>query len=197
MLVTDDRLLGDRDLVTVCRDAEAGGVTSIQVRLKHVQSRHMLSQVRAVMHAVRIPVLVNDRLDVAVAAGAAGVHLGPDDLPVPLARRIVPVGFWLGASVGQEAEVPGGAAADYWGIGPVRRTSTKSDAGDAIGVSGFERLCRSSSPNQPCVAIGGIRPEDVAPLLGAGAVGVAVGSGILASDDVHAAAAKYRGALPP
>ncbi len=197
MLVTDDRLLGDRDLATICRAAEAGGVTSIQVRLKLLESRHMLAQVRAVMDAVRIPVFVNDRLDVAMAAGAAGVHLGPDDLPVPLARRIVPVGFWLGASVGTETEVPGGAVADYWGIGPVRRTSTKPGAGDAIGVSGFERLCRSSSPNQPCVAIGGIRPEDVAPLLGAGAAGVAVGSGILASDDVQAAAARYRGALPP
>jgi len=195
MLVTDDHLLGDRDLVTICRAAEAGGVTSIQIRLKLEEPRSMLSLVRAVMDAVRIPVVVNDRLDVAVAAGAAGVHLGPDDLPVTLARRIVPVGFWIGASVGTEAEVPGGAAADYWGIGPVRRTSTKSGAGDPLGVSGFERLARSSSPSQPCVAIGGVRPEDVAPMFGAGAAGVAVASGILAAEDVQAAAARYRRAI--
>jgi len=196
MLVTDDRLLGDRDLALICRAAEAGGVTSIQVRLKLLDSRHMLAQVRAVMDAVRIPVFVNDRLDVAMAAGAAGVHLGPDDLPVALACRIVQVGFWIGASVGTDAEVPGGAEADYWGIGPVRRTSTKSGAGDALGVSGFERLCRWSSPSQACVAIGGVQPEDVAPLFGAGAAGVAVASGILASGDIQAAAAQYRGAVP-
>ncbi|NNG17808.1 MAG: thiamine phosphate synthase, partial [Gemmatimonadales bacterium] len=151
MLVTDDRLLGDRDLVEVCQAAEQGGVTSIQLRLKWVESRRLLALARDVSTAIGIPLLVNDRIDVALAAGVAGAHLGPDDLPLVLARRIVPAGFWLGGSVGSEAEVPGGAEADYWGIGPVRATSTKSDAGAALGVEGFERVRRSSAPSRPCV----------------------------------------------
>ena len=81
------------------------------------------------MQALRIPVLVNDRPDVAIAAGAAGVHLGPDDMPVALARRIAPPGFVVGASVGSEARGRRGWEADYWGIGPWRATATKEDAG--------------------------------------------------------------------
>lgn len=196
MLVTDDRLLEDRDLIEVCRAAEAGGVTSIQLRLKRLESRRLVALARAVQTAVRVPVLVNDRVDVALAAGVAGAHLGPDDLPIALARRIVPAGFWLGGSVGTDAEIPGGAEADYWGIGPVRATSTKSDAGAALGVEGFERLCRSSPPLRPCVAVGGVQPEDVAALFTAGAAGVAVASGILGAGDVTAAAARYRDSIP-
>lgn len=195
MLVTDDDLLSDRDLVETCLAAEAGGATSIQVRLKRMESRLLVSRVRAVMAAVQIPVFVNDRLDVAMAATAAGVHLGPDDLPVALARRIVPRQFWIGASVGTEAEIAGGLEADYWGVGPVRTTATKSGAGEAIGTAGFARLCRLAHP-RPCIAIGGIRPEDVPPLIEAGAAGVAIASGILAQDDVLAAAARYRRHLP-
>jgi thiamine-phosphate pyrophosphorylase len=196
MLVTDDRLLEDRDVVEVCQAAEEGGVTSIQLRLKRVESRRLLALARAVRTAIRIPLLVNDRIDVALAAGVAGAHLGPDDLPIAQARRIVPAGFWLGGSVGTESEIPGGAEADYWGIGPVRATSTKLDAGAALGVEGFERLCRSSAPLRPCVAIGGVQPEDVEALLAAGAAGVAVASGILDADDVMTAAARYRDVIP-
>lgn len=196
MLVTDDRLLEDRDLLEVCQAAEAGGVTSIQLRLKRVASRRLLTLARAVRTAIQIPLLVNDRVDVALAAGAAGAHLGPDDLPLAQARRFVPAGFWLGGSVGTESEVPGGAEADYWGIGPVRATSTKSDAGATIGIEGFARLRNLSDPLCPCVAIGGVQPEDVGALLAAGAAGVAVASGILDADDVMAAAARYRAAIP-
>jgi thiamine-phosphate pyrophosphorylase len=196
MLVTDDRLLEDRDLVEACQAAEEGGVTSIQLRLKRVEYRRLLALARAVRTAIRIPLLVNDRVDVALAAGVAGAHLGPDDLPIAQARRFVPAGFWLGGSVGTESEIPGGAEADYWGVGPVRATSTKSDAGAALGVEGFERLRRSSAPLRPCVAIGGIQPEDVGALFAAGAAGVAVASGILDADDVMAAAARYRDAIP-
>lgn len=196
MLVTDDRLVGDRDLVELCLAAEAGGVTSIQLRLKHLGSRRLLALARALRRAVRVPLLVNDRVDVALAAGADGAHLGPDDLAIAWARRIVPGGFWLGGSVGTEAEVSGAAEADYWGLGPVRATSTKENAGMALGVEGFERLARLSAVTRPCVAIGGIRPDDVGPLFAAGAGGVAVASGILGADDVQAAAERYRDAIP-
>ena len=150
------------------------------------------------MAALPVPVLLNDRLDVALAAGAAGVHLGPDDLPIWMARSAVPRGFLIGASVGDEElaagelEVVGGRwqGADYWGVGPLRVTTTKADAGAALGIEGFREIV-ALARGLPCIAIGGLRPEDVAAVRGAGGVGVAVASGILGEADVEAAARRY------
>lgn len=192
MLVTDDELLGGRDLITVCRAAVRGGVTSVQLRLKRLPPRELLACARELVLALPVPVLVNDRLDVALAAGAAGVHLGPDDLPVRLARRIVPDGFLIGASVGHSGEAATARGADYWGVGPWRATPTKADAGPALGADGF-RAVLSAAEGIPGVAIGGIRPADVEVVLAAGGVGVAVISGILGEADVERAAARYRG----
>jgi thiamine-phosphate pyrophosphorylase len=194
MLVTDDRLAAGRDLVALARAAERGGVTSVQVRLKQAPPREQTALARALVAALRIPVLVNDRPDVAVAAGAAGVHLGPDDLPVALARRVVPPGNMLGASAGSPAEAAAAAGADYWGVGPWRTTDTKADAGDALGPEGFGRIVRLGN-GKPCIAIGGVRPDDVPAVLAAGGAGVGVVSGILGADDVEAAARRYARAL--
>src|SRR5215208_757506 len=118
MLVTDDRLRRGRDLVQVALSAQRGGITSVQLRLKHTPPRELAAMVHSLVAALDVPVLVNDRPDVAIAAGAAGVHLGPDDLPVGFARQIAPRGFLIGASVGNEAEATRAGLADYWGIGP-------------------------------------------------------------------------------
>ena len=190
MLVTDDVLLGGRDVLEVALAAARGGVTSVELRLKQPSSRELVEIARRLIAEVPIPVIVNDRLDVALAAGAAGVHLGPEDLPVSLARTIVPPGFLIGASVGTLEEVPLGQGADYWGVGPLRVTNTKADAGAAIGISGLEAMV-SRSAGVPCVAIGSIRPEDVPAVLAAGGVGVAVASGILSRPDVQRAAREY------
>ncbi len=192
MLVTDDALLGGRDPVAVARAAERGGVTAVQLRLKRATARELAEIARALVAALRVPVLVNDRPDVAIAAGAAGVHLGPDDLPVALARRIAPPGFIVGASVGTPEEAAGAAGADYWGVGPWRATSTKPDAGAALGPEGFRRTV-ALAKGTPCVAIGGVRPEDVPAVLAAGGAGVAVAAGILGAADVERAARSYRG----
>jgi thiamine-phosphate pyrophosphorylase len=189
MLVTDDRLLVGRDLAEVARAAVRGGVTSIQVRLKSATPRELLRQARLVSAAVAVPVLVNDRPDVAAAA-ATGVHLGPDDLDPAMARVLLGETTIIGASVGLEREAARGQAADYWGIGPWRVTSTKADAGAAIGVEGFRRII-SLAGARPCIAIGGILPEDLPLVRAAGGVGVAVVSGILAQDDIEAAARRY------
>ena len=192
LLVTDDALLAGRDPVALCRAAVRGGVTGVQLRLKQATPRELLRIARALVAALDVPLLVNDRCDVAIAAGAAGVHLGPDDLPVRLARRAAPKGFVIGASVGGEGEVGGGAGADYWGVGPWRATSTKAEAGAALGEAGFRAIVARSG-GIPCIAIGGVRPEDVAPIRGAGGAGVAVVSGILSADDVEGAARRYMG----
>ncbi len=190
LLVTDDALLGRRDPLATCRAAVAGGVTAVQLRLKHAGDVAFLALARLLVAQLPVPVFINDRLDIALMAGARGVHLGADDLSPKLARRVVPPGFVIGASVGEEGEIARGAVADYWGIGPFRATTTKADAGPALGLPGVSRLLAAAA-GRPCVAIGGILPEDVAALRGKGFAGVAVVSGILGREDVEGAANRY------
>lgn len=190
MLVTDDTLLAGRDPVAACAAAVRGGVTSVELRLKRVPPRELVEVARTLVAALPVPVLVNDRPDVALAAGAAGVHLGPDDLGPALARRVLGPAAIIGASVGLATEAVRARGADYWGVGPWRATGTKGDAGKALGEAGVRRIL-SLAGETPCIAIGGVRPEDVAVLRGLGCVGVAVAGGILVGDDVGAAAREY------
>jgi thiamine-phosphate pyrophosphorylase len=189
MLVTDDRLLAGRDPLAVARAAIAGGVTSVQLRLKHATARELVELAVRLREALPVPVLVNDRPDIAAVA-RCGVHLGPDDLPVELARRILSPGTIIGASVGSPSEAGPAAEADYWGVGPWRVTATKGDAGAALGAEGFEAVVKLAG-GKPCVAIGAVRPEDVPAVLRAGGAGVAVVSGILGEPDVELAARRY------
>jgi thiamine-phosphate pyrophosphorylase len=194
MLVSDDDLIAGRDLLALALAAERGGASSVQLRLKRAGAREQVALARTLVKALRIPLLVNDRPDVALAAGAAGVHLGPDDVPIGLVHGIAPPGFVIGASVGSEAEAAAAERADYWGIGPWRASGTKRDAGAGLGAEGFHRLVGLAG-GRPCLAIGGIRPEDVPDVLAAGGSGVAVVSGILAGSDVQRATASYAEAL--
>lgn len=191
MLVTDDALLAGRDLAALARAAEAGGVTMLQLRLKQATARELAEAARVLLAASALPLLVNDRPDVAIAVGAAGVHLGEGDLPVALTRAIAPPGFLIGASVASAVEALRGAGADYWGVGPYHGTTTKDDAGAPIGAAGVATVCALPGA-PPCVAIGGVRPADLPAIRAAGAVGVAVVSGILAAAEPAAAAQAYR-----
>lgn len=194
VLVTDDTLLGTRDPIDVCLSAERGGVTCVQLRLKQTGARELTDLARRLIARLGVPVLVNDRADVAIAAGAAGVHVGPDDLAPDRIRRIAPPGFVIGCSVGLAEEAPRGAAADYWGVGPYAATETKVNAGAPLGARGFAAIV-GLGDGRPCIAIGAVRPADVAAVLAAGGAGVAVVSGILGAADVEAAARHYAAAL--
>jgi len=167
VLVTDDTLLGGRDPVATCAAGVRGGVTSVQLRLKRVPPRELVALARALVASLPVPVLVNDRPDVALAAGAAGVHLGPDDLAPALARRVLGPAAIIGASVGLSAEADRARDADYWGVGPWRATGTKEDAGAALGEAGIRRVLGLAG-GRPCIPTGGVRPEDVGVLRGLG-----------------------------
>lgn len=194
LLVTDDLLLGRRDPVAVCRAAVAGGVTAVQLRLKDASDAEMLRVARLLVRALPVPLFVNDRFEVALSAGAHGVHLGPDDLSPDEAAARAPAGFWVGASVGSAEEALRAGPAAYWGIGPLHSTATKGDAGPALGLAGASALLGLAGAH-PCVVIGGVRPEDVQPARAAGFAGVAVSGGILQSTDAEAAARLYAGKI--
>lgn len=191
--ITDDLRDGVAGLVARGAAAARGGASMLQVRLKHASSRELVEVTRALVAAVTVPVLVNDRADVALAAGAAGVHLGIDDLPVDAVRALAPPGFIVGASFGDEAELAHAREADYVGIGPVHATASKLDAGTAIGVAGFARL--RALVACPAIAIGGVGAVDAASLCAAGGAGVAVIRAVFGSDDPEAAARELRHAV--
>jgi thiamine-phosphate pyrophosphorylase len=192
IVITDDLRDGCGGLVARCAEAVRGGATMVQLRLKHADGRTLVEVARALVGELPVPVLVNDRADIALAAGAAGVHVGADDIPVRALRRIAPPGFVIGASVGSEAEVANGREADYVGIGPVFATPSKLDAGEAIGVAGFERLARMTG--RPAVAIGGITPANAGELRIPEASGIAVISAVLSAPEPANAARALRAA---
>lgn len=164
----------------------------IQVRLKDVDARTLVEVARAMLQTVSVPIIVNDRADVALAAGAAGVHVGSGDLPVAAIRGFTPADFIIGCSVGSDEEVALSLGADYVGIGPVHETPSKADAGAAIGIDGFTRLARACGI--PAVAIGGISAETAPRIIAAGAAGIAVIRSLFGGDDPEHQARALRSA---
>ena len=192
--ITDSLRDGPRGLALRAAAAVFGGATMIQLRLKEESARTLVEIARTIQAMVPdVPLVVNDRADVALAAGAAGVHVGVDDLAPALLRRVVPPGFIIGASVGSEDEAARAAGADYVGIGPVFATGSKADAGTAIGAAKFAELATFCA--LPAVAIGGITSERVAEVMAAGASGVAVISALFGASDPTQAARAIRSAL--
>lgn len=198
MVITDPALLKGRDPVAACRRAVAGGATLVQVRVKDAPAGEVAALVRALVAALPVPVLVNDRVDVALAAGAAGAHLGQDDPPLDRLRPHVPPGFLLGISVGSPAEAARVRQwpADYWSVGPCYATAHKSDAGAPLGPEGFARLARLAPPGMPVVAIGGVTAATAPVLARSGAAGVAVIGAVWEASDPAAAARALRAAFP-
>ena len=162
----------------------------VQLRDKGLTTRELVSEgqkLRSLTREMGALLIVNDRIDVALAVEADGVHVGPDDMPVALARELVGPHRILGASAGTVAEARAAQAegADYLGVGSVYPTRTKADAGEPIGPNGLAHIVASVSI--PVVGIGGINETDVAEVIAAGAEGVAIISAVVAADDVRAA----------
>lgn len=199
MVLTDAALLKGRDALEVCRRAVAGGATMIQVRLKGATPRELVELAGALVGALAVPVIVNDRVDVALAAGAAGAHLGQEDAPLEALRPLVPPGFLLGISVGSpaEAERARATSADYWSIGPCYASATKPDAGATLGPEGFAALARlaPAGGGVAVIGIGGITAANAGAIVQAGAVGVAVIGAVVGATDPEVAARALRAAL--
>jgi thiamine-phosphate pyrophosphorylase len=173
-VVTDERLAGGRPLVAIVRAALRGGAHAIQLRALTQQAGALF--------------IVNDRADLAVALDADGVHVGEDDLPPELARRIVGPRRIVGVSTNsvEAALAAQQAGADYLGVGTIYPTTTKADAGEAVGPAMVAAI--KARVTLPIVGIGGIRAENAAAVIEAGADGVAVVGAVIAAADPEAAA---------
>jgi thiamine-phosphate pyrophosphorylase len=189
-LCTDQGYLGGRPFAGVIEEAIAGGVTMLQIREKDACTREFFETARVargITKARRIPLVVNDRLDVALAVEADGLHIGQSDLPLRAARKIAGGKLFIGVSAGtvEDALAAEKDGADYIGAGAVFPTGSKDDAGSAIGLEGLARIC--AAIRIPVAAIGGISLANAAEVMKAGAAGIAVISAILAQQDIKAA----------
>lgn len=197
LAILDPDVLGGREPVRAARAAQAGGATAIQLRMKRSPAGPMLALAHALRQELTVPFYLNDRADVAWAAGADGVHLGADDLPAEAVRAAAPRPFRIGVSVGTpvEAEAARRADPDYWSIGSVWATPTKPDAGAPLGIAGFRGLAALAPAGVPLIGIGGITADRAGELVRAGAGGVAVIRAIFAAGDVERAARRLRDAV--
>lgn len=191
-LVTDRDVLVDTDIYTEVEQAIKGGVTLIQIREKSMgtlEFYNLAVKIKCITDKYKIPLIINDRLDIAQAIDAAGVHLGQDDMPADIARRILGSNKIIGVSTSTliEAEKAESQGADYVGVGAMFPTTTKDDA-SAVNINCLKEIKKGISI--PVVAIGGISEKNVALLRPANIDGIAVVSAILGKKSVKAAAQK-------
>ncbi|WP_407309241.1 thiamine phosphate synthase [Desulfosporosinus sp. SB140] len=192
-LVTDRIQLGKRDLAHSVELAIQGGVTLVQLREKSISTREFLEiayQVKEITSRYKIPLFINDRLDIALAVDADGLHIGQDDLPLTKAKELFPNKL-IGVSASNLAEALLAAeqGADYLGVGAMYSTSTKSDA-KLVSLDELELIKKSVSI--PVVAIGGINQQNVQQIMDTRIDGVAIVSAILAQDDILQAAHDFQ-----
>lgn len=181
MLVTDRGLCREHCLEDVVMQAVQGGATCIQLREKHLPTRAFIEQalrLKALLAPTGVPLIINDRVDIALAAEADGVHVGQEDMPVPMARQLLGPRAIIGLSVENWEHVEKAQAldVDYLGVSPLFDTPTKTDTKGAWGLEGLARIRAFS--RHPLVAIGGLNAENIAQVVMIGANGIAVVSAI-------------------
>jgi thiamine-phosphate pyrophosphorylase len=194
-LVTDRGLARGRSTLEIVKAAVQGGVTCVQLREKKCSTLEFIEQARTVkdfLKARGVPLVINDRVDVALAVEADGVHLGQTDMPLAIAKKILGGSMFIGISAESledalEAEKGG---ADYLGVSPIYGTPTKTDTAAALGLEGLREI--KKAVNIPLVGIGGLNPGNAPEVIRNGADGVAVVSAIVAADDPGQAAAELK-----
>lgn len=193
-LVTDRKQLGNRDLAESIEEAIQGGVTLVQLREKSVSTKEFLQlaeKVKEITSRYQIPLIINDRLDIALAIDADGLHVGQDDLPMVKARELLGPDKIIGVSAStlEEALLAEEQGADYLGVGAIFTTATKTDATD-VSLKQLEVIKQSVSV--PVVAIGGIGPTNLPLVRAAGVDGVSVVSAILGKENIYSAAKELK-----
>ena len=194
-LVTDRGLARGRSTLDIVKSAVDGGVTCVQLREKDCSTREFIEQALAIKHFLetrQVPLIINDRLDVALAVAADGVHLGQSDMPLETARKITGPSMLIGISAESvkdavEAETGG---ADYLGVSPIYATPTKTDTAPPLGLEGLRAI--RQQVNLPLVGIGGLNRDNAAAVIRHGGDGVAVVSAIVSADDPMQAAGDLR-----
>lgn len=194
-LVTDRPLSLGRPLEEIVEGAVAGGVTMVQLREKDAPTGEFVAlakRLKAVLAPLGIPLIINDRVDVALAADADGVHIGQSDMPYEDARRLLGAEKIIGLSVEnfEDLERANALDIDYVGISPVYGTPTKSDTAEPFGLEGLRRAVAMSA--HPTVAIGGMNASTIAEVMQAGADGVAVVSAICSAPSPRKAAEELK-----
>ncbi len=190
-LVTDRRLSRGRTTLEIVQAAVRGGATCVQLREKDCSTREFIREalsIRDFLKASGVPLIINDRLDVAMAVEADGVHLGQSDMPLEMARRIVGDGMCIGISAEslENAVAAERGGADYIGVSPIFETPTKTDTAPALGLAGLRDI--RAAVEIPLVAIGGLKRDNAAEVVESGADGIAVVSAIVAAEDPEKAA---------
>jgi len=194
-VITDAGRSRGRSHLEIVEAAVRGGATAVQLRMKDEPARVIVETARAAVAACRaatVTLIVNDRVDAALAAGADGVHVGQDDLPAAAARALLGPGPLLGVSAAtrEEAAAAERDGADYLGVGAIYATATKADAGAPVGLGRIAEIRTAST--LPLVGIGGITLENAAAVVRAGAAGVAVITAVTLADDMVAATRRLR-----
>lgn len=185
-LVTDEALCLGRPLEEVVEQAVRGGVTMVQLREKEIKTRDFIRravEVSKILSRYRIPLIINDRVDVALAIEADGVHIGQSDMPYAYVKRIIPDSMILGLSVEtlEQAAEAEDYDLDYLSLSPLFFTPTKTDLYREWGIAGLEEICNRS--RHKVIAIGGISASNAADVIRAGAEGIAVVSAICSAPD--------------
>jgi thiamine-phosphate pyrophosphorylase len=193
-LVTDRELLGGKDLVTTVEQAILGGVTMVQIREKNLSTLNFFQcalLLKAITEKYNVPFIVNDRLDIALAVEADGLHIGQDDMPLSAARKLLGPDKIIGVSVStvEQALLAQAGSADYVGVGAVFPTATKTNA-NSVSLQSLEDIKRKITI--PVVAIGGINENNISNVMATGIAGAAVVSAIVATPDPYASATKLR-----
>ncbi len=194
-VITDAARAGGRSPTEIAEAAIQGGATAIQLRMKEEPARLIVQaarQIATLCRAAGVTFIVNDRADVAMIAGADGVHVGQDDLPAEDVRALMGGKALLGVSAAtvEEACAAERAGADYLGVGAIYATSTKADAGPPVGLARIREI--RQAVRLPIVAIGGITADNAGPVIAAGAQGVAVITAVTLAEDMAGAARRIR-----
>lgn len=187
-LVTDRPLALGRDISWIVEEAVRGGVTMVQLREKDADTREFVELARCLKKTLAplgVPLIINDRIDVALAVDADGVHIGQSDMPYEIARKLLGPDKIIGLSVENMAEVEeaNGLDVDYIGISPVYSTTTKTDTAPPFGLDGLRKAAELSV--HPTVAIGGMNIRTAADAMACGIDGVAVVSAIMSADSPY------------